>query len=102
MGGTYVSPGGLKIEFRGDSATLECGQALNAEGYAVVPESSQLVVKFKNDTGPFSLVLQPNGTLTGGGTVLVAGRRIYQTASGQPGYVPLNSSCTVGTLTPSK
>lgn len=102
LGGTYASPNGLKIEFRGDSATLVCGQARNSEGYAVVPSGARLVVKFQNNTGPFSLVLQPNGSLSGAGTVQVTGRRIYKTAGGQIGYMPFNSHCIVGTLTASR
>ena len=47
LSGTYSVAGGLKIEFRDDSATLECGAALSSEGYAVVPEGGQLVVKFR-------------------------------------------------------
>ena len=68
LNGTYSLAGGLKIEFRHDSATLECGAALSSEGYGVVPEG-QLVVKFRHSAGPLSLVLQPNGTLNGTGSV---------------------------------
>lgn len=98
LGGSYKAPGGLRIVFRGDSATLQCGRSLKSEGYAVVPRDGTLVVKFDNNTGPFSLVMQPNGTLTGGGTVVVAGRTLYRTAAGQDAYAPLNSRCVVGTL----
>lgn len=52
LNGTYAAPGGLKIEFREDSATLACGEALNSEAYAVVPEGGQLVVKFQNKHRP--------------------------------------------------
>ena len=68
----------MKIEFRDDSATLECGAALSSEGYAVVPEDGQLVVKLRHSAGPLSLVLQPNGTLNGTGSVDVNGRKIYR------------------------
>ena len=102
LNGTYSVAGGLKIEFRDDSATLECGTALSSEGYAVVPEGSQLVVKFQHGTGPLSLVLQPNGTLTGSGSVDVNGRKIYRSQTGDTAYTPQNASCTLGTLTPSK
>jgi hypothetical protein len=102
LNGTYSVAGGLKIEFRGDSATLECGAALSSEGYAVVPEGSQLVVKFQHSGGPLSLVLQPNGTLTGSGSVDVNGRKIYRSQNGEIAYAPQNAQCTLGTLTPSK
>jgi hypothetical protein len=102
LNGTYSVAGGLKIEFRDDSATLECGTALSSEGYAVVPEGSQLVVKFQHGAGPLSLVLQPNGTLTGSGSVDVNGRKIYGSQTGDIAYTPQNARCTLGTLTPSK
>jgi hypothetical protein len=102
LNGTYAVAGGLKIEFRDDSATLECNTALSSEGYAVVPEGSQLVVKFQHSTGPLSLILQPNGSLTGSGSVDVNGRKIYRSQSGEIAYTPQNARCTLGTLTPTK
>jgi hypothetical protein len=102
LNGTYSVAGGLKIEFRADSATLECGAALSSEGYAVVPEGGQLVVKFQHSAGPLSLVLQPNGTLTGSGSVDINGRKIYGSQTGDIAYTPQNARCTLGTLTPSK
>ena len=104
LNGTYSAAGAgvVKIEFRGDSATVECGPALSSEGYAVMPENGQLVVKFQHNAGPLSLVLQPNGTLTGTGTVDVNGRKMYRTASGDIAYTPQSARCTLGTLAPSK
>jgi hypothetical protein len=102
LNGTYSVAGGLKIEFRADSATLECGAALSSEGYAVVPEGGQLVVKFQHSAAPLSLVLQPNGSLTGSGSVDVNGRKIYGSQTGDIAYTPQNARCTLGTLTPSK
>ena len=102
LNGTYAVAGGLKIEFRGDSATLECEAALSSEGYAVVPEGSELVVKFQHSAGPLSLVLQPNGTLSGSGSVDVNGRKIYRSQNGDIAYTPQNARCTLGTMTPSK
>lgn len=101
LNGTYAAQGGLSIEFRDDSATLECGQSDNSEGYAVVPESGRLVVKFDNKTGPLSLVMQPNGSLAGQGSIDVAGRRIIKGTGNDPNhFVAANARCTVGTLAP--
>jgi hypothetical protein len=102
LNGTYAAKGGLKIEFRDDSATLECGDSLNSEGYQVLPEGGQLIVKFQNSTGPLSFVLQPNGTLTASGTVDVAGRSAIQGAEGGVDYRPRNARCALGTLEASK
>lgn len=101
LNGTYAAQGGLSIDFRWDSATLECGQAGNSEGYSVVPQNGHLVVNFDNKTGPFSLVLQPNGSLSGQGSIEVAGRRIIQGTGTDPNhFVPVNARCTLGTMAP--
>lgn len=55
LNGTYAVAGALKIEFRDNSATLECGAALGSEGYVVVPEGGQLVVKFQHNAVRFRL-----------------------------------------------
>ena len=102
LNGTYAAAAGLKIEFRDDSATLECGESFNSEGYEVLQEGGQLIVKFQNSTGPLSLVLQPNGTLAGSGSVDVAGRSAIQGANGGIDYRPRNARCAVGTFEASK
>lgn len=100
LNGTYAAQEGLKIEFRNDSATLECLESFSSEAYAVTSESGQLVIRFQNSTGPLSLVLQPNGALTGSGEVEVAGRRAIQADGGGMEYLPRNARCSLGTLTP--
>ena len=100
LNGNYAAPGGLSIEFRDDSATLDCSGALSSEAYAVSAEGGQMLVRFDHKGGPLSLVLQPNGTLSGSGTVAVAGRKVYKDANGHIAYTPQNASCAVGTLTP--
>jgi len=102
LNGTYAAPGGLKIEFRDDSATLECGESFSSEAYTVAPEGGQFVVKFQHSAGPLSLVLQPNGSLTGSGEVDVAGRRAIQGAGGGVDYLPRNAHCSLGTFTASR
>jgi hypothetical protein len=98
LNGAWAAQGGLKIEFRDDSATLECGEAFNSEAYAVLSEGGQLVVRFQNNTGPLSLVLQPNSTFIGSGSVEVAGHRAIQSNSGGVDYLPRNARCPLGLL----
>jgi hypothetical protein len=98
LNGTYAAPGGLKIEFRDDSATLECGESFNSEGYEVSRENGQMIVKFQNNTGPLSLLLQPNGTLSGTGSVEVTGRRAIQGDNGGVDYQPRNTRCDLGVM----
>ncbi len=102
LNGNYAVAGGLKIEFRSDSATLECGAVTSSEGYSVMPEGAQLIVKFQHGAGPLSFILQPNGTLTAAGSVTVNGRKIYRAPNGDIAYTPQNASCTLGTLSPAK
>ena len=102
LNGKYEVPGGLKIEFRDDSATLECGESFNSEGYEVVRENGQMVVKFQNNTGPLSLVLQPNNNLTGSGDVEVTGRKAIQATGGGVGYLPRSARCALGTFEAAK
>jgi len=100
LNGNYAVQGGLKIEFRDDSATLDCSGALSSEAYSVSAQGGQMVVRFDHKGAPLSLVLQPNGTLTGSGTVAVSGRKVYKDASGNIAYTPHNANCAVGTLNP--
>ena len=102
LNGTYAVAGGLRIEFRDDSATLECGESFSSEAYAVHLQGSQMVVNFENSTGPLSLVLQPNGTLTGSGDLEVAGRRAITGAGGGIEYLPRTARCSLGTFQASK
>lgn len=102
LNGKYEVPGGLKIEFRDDSATLECGESLNSEAYEVVRENGQMVVKFQNNTGTLSLILQPNNTLTGSGVVDVTGRKVFQAAGGGLDYTPRNARCSLGAMEAAK
>jgi hypothetical protein len=99
MAGTYSGPGGFSIEFRDDSATVECGAAHNAEAYSVVRSGGQFEVKMQNGGAPFTLLLQSNGALVGSGTVAVEGRKLVPTADRDPhNFVPVKASCTLGTL----
>jgi hypothetical protein len=66
----------------------------------VLPAGGQLGVKLQNGATPFTLVLQPNGTLAGSGTVDVAGRKLVRSSNGDVhNFVPVNARCAVGTLT---
>lgn len=102
LNGTYAAPGGLKIEFRDDSATLACGEAFISEAYAVNSDHGELRVKFQHATGPLALVLQPDGALSGAGSAKVQGRKIYKSAEGNIAYTPLSAECTLGKLAPVK
>jgi hypothetical protein len=98
MLGTYAGAGGLKIQFQTTGAIIDCSQAHVASLYSVANTASGVAVVLKNGSSPIILALQPNGTLTGAGTVKVDGRLV----SGQNGagfvFTPVSAQCTVGTL----
>jgi hypothetical protein len=100
LAGTYAGDGGMKIEFRDDSATVECGEARDAEAYSVQPAGGQFAVKLQHGTTPFVLMLQPNGTLVGSGMVDVAGRVVTGSSGNEITYAPRNARCALGTLSP--
>ncbi len=98
MVGRYESKGGLNIDFESDLATLECGRARSAEPYVVENNPGRIAIQVKNAAGPFTLVLQPDGTLSGSGSIDVAGRILTGTNRDQMTYVPVSGRCTLGTL----
>lgn len=98
LSGTYAAPGGLHIEFRDDSATLECGEAHVAQPYVAQNSGGQITVKVRNGTEPVTLTLQPNGTLNGAGTVQVNGRVVVGHRGNEILYAPRTASCNLGTM----
>lgn len=99
MHGTYAAQGGLSIEFRDDTATVECGEAHVAEAYTVQFAGGQTLITLNNTGAPFTVQLQPNGALLGSGTVNVAGRVVTGSRGDEITYAPRNAQCALGTLT---
>ena len=98
LSGTYAAPGGVRIEFRDDSATLQCGEAHVAEAYAVQDSGGRITVRVQNGSQPLMLALQPNGALTGSGSVQVNGRVIAGRRGNEILYAPRTASCNIGTM----
>jgi hypothetical protein len=96
----YASQGGLRIEFREDSATVECGEAHVAEAYAVQDNGGHISVRIQNGANPIALSLQPNGSLVGSGVIDVAGRVVTGSTEDALTYAARNARCAIGTLTP--
>jgi hypothetical protein len=99
LAGIYSGQDGLRIEFREDSATVECGEAHVADAYVVQENAGQISVRIQNGGTPFALSLQPNGTLVGSGTIDVAGRVVTGSRGDAITYAPRNARCAIGTLT---
>ena len=100
MSGHYLSQGGLALEFAVDSVVLDCGAAHVKEPYLVENAANQIMVAVKNGASPFTLAVQPNGTLTGSGSTEVAGRVVTGSSETALTYAPKNAHCAIGTLIP--
>jgi hypothetical protein len=99
MAGEYGSQGALDIEFRPEGAVVGCRDVAVLRPYSVHVRANQVSVDVENGTAPFSLVLGPDGRLTGAGNVRVDGRAVTGTdGNGGITYAPRSASCGVGTI----
>lgn len=101
--GDYVSPTGFNVDFRRESATVGCGQAVSAHSYTIQSIGNQLVARIGEDAGPITLVLQPDGRISGSGQVQINGRQIQgsrRDASDNDHLVfgATSGTCAIGTL----
>ncbi len=99
LAGMYAGQTGLRIEFREDSATVECGEAHVAEPYVVQHANGQIAIRIQHSAAPFTLSLLPNGTLVGSGAIDVAGRVVTGSNANALTYASRSARCSVGTLT---
>ena len=100
MAGHYLGEDGLSLEFAVDAVILDCGAAHVKQSYTVDNASNQILITVKNSTSPFTVALQPNGTLAGSGSTDVAGRVVTGSSGDALTYAPKNARCAIGTLTP--
>jgi hypothetical protein len=106
MRGIYAAPTGFSVQFFPESAILGCGaDAARAYPYSVVAEGTKAVVQINAPDHPLTLGLQPDGSLDPGGTgpYQVHGRTVTgQNDDGDFTFVPLEQSCNLAVLAPSK
>jgi len=100
MSGQYASQGGLTLEFAADAVTMDCGAAHVKQSYTVENTPGQILVNVKNGSSPFTLALQPNGTLAGSGNAAIAGRVVTGATQNAITYAPKTASCSIGMLAP--
>jgi hypothetical protein len=100
--GNYAGAGGLKLQFQSSSVILDCAQAHVAALYHVSNTAGGVAITVKNGPSPFTLVVQPNGSLTGSGTITVNGRLMTGLNGDTPTFSPTSASCSVGALTAAK
>jgi hypothetical protein len=103
MAGAFTSAGGLKIQFQDAGAVIDCAQAHVSVQYDVSNQAGTATIAVKNGSTPFSLTLQPIGTLTGAGTATINGKLMTALdGDGNPVLTPTSANCAVGTLTTAK
>jgi hypothetical protein len=100
MSGQFTGPGGLTLEFADDAVTLDCAAAHAKHPYTVENAPSQFQVTVKNGAAPFTLTVQPNGSLQGSGNAEVAGRVVTGSTEKALTYATKNARCAIGILTP--
>jgi hypothetical protein len=98
MAGHYLGQGGLSLEFAVDAVILDCGAAHVKDTYVVENASSQIQIAVKNGASPFTVAVQPNGTLLGSGSIDVAGRVVTGSDANGILFAPRNARCSLGTL----
>ncbi len=103
IAGTYTSGGGLKIQFQDAGAVIDCAQAHVSAQYDVSNRAGAATIAVKNGSTPFSLTLQPNGTLTGAGTATINGKLMTALdGDGNPILTPTSATCALGSLATAK
>jgi hypothetical protein len=103
MIGTYTSAGGLKIQFQDAGAVIDCAQAHVSVQYDVSNQAGAATIAVKNGSTPFSLTLQPSGTLSGAGSATINGKLMTALdGEGNPILTPTSATCTLGALAPTK
>ncbi len=100
MNGHYLSQGGLALEFAADAVVLDCGAAHVREPYVVENAPDHILVTVKNGASPFTLAVQPNGTLAGSGSADIVGRVVTGSTQNEITYAPRTGQCAIGTLAP--
>ena len=92
MAGAFSGTGGLKIQFSDANAVIDCAQAHVKVTYDVANRRGSVVL-LKNGSNPFSLRVQSDGSLAGGGTVTVNGKLMTAMQGSDPVFTPTTASC---------
>ena len=106
MHGIFAASTGFSVQFFPESAILGCGpDAARAYPYTVVAEGTKAVIKINSPDQPLTLAFNPDGSLDPGGSgpYQVHGRTITgQNANDDFTFAPLEQTCNLARLTPSK
>lgn len=100
LAGLYSSAGSLKATFDDASLVLDCGQAHVRDKYTVERAGARLLVHVQHATSPFTVEVEPNGSLAGPASVTVAGRLISGMNGNDVTFTPHAETCGLGTFAP--
>ena len=105
MRGIFAAPSGFSAQFFPESVILGCGpDVARAYPYSVVADGTKTFLKIDAPDHPLTVAFRPDGSLDPGtGPYQVHGRTILgQTDDGDFKFAPLEQTCNLGILTPSK
>jgi hypothetical protein len=104
--GIFAAATGFSVQFFQESVILGCGpDAARAYPYSVVAGGTKAVIQVAAPDHPLTLNLQPDGSLNPGasGPYPVHGRTVTgQNGDGDFTFAPLEQTCNLALLTPSK
>ena len=105
MHGIFAAPTGFSAQFFPESVILGCGPvAARAYPYTVVADGTKAAIRIDAPDHALSLAFSPNGSLdAGSGPYQVHGRIVIgQKDNGDFAFAPLEQTCNLAVLTPSK
>jgi hypothetical protein len=105
MRGIFAASTGFSAQFFPESVILGCGpDAARAYPYTVVADGTRAAIKIDAPDHPLTLAFGPNGALdAGSGPYQVHGRIVTgQNDDGDFTFVPLEQTCNLAVLAPSK
>ena len=100
LAGVYTSRGGLKAQFADAAVVLDCGEAHVRDKYTVEQDGSRVLVHVQNPASPFTVMVQPDGSLAGPASVTVNGRLVTGMNGNDVTFTPHSETCNLGTFSP--
>lgn len=100
MNGEFDAANGFGIKFYPETAVFICGVAVALHDYSVQSTGSQVIVEIKDSPKPEVFTLNPDGSLTGAGSVTVNGKTMFgnEDDDGNLVFQPASNTCQVGQL----
>jgi hypothetical protein len=98
--GDYASSNGMQLSFGTPNVTLDCGQAHVKVPYTVANTATQFVIQVQNGNSPFQLVVAPDNTLRGSGSVTINGKLVSSLNGSNVFYTPHSETCPIASFSP--